>query len=358
MSDAQTLLQALSEKLMIVRLHVRYPKLQRGIKNAIVELPDGEEIAAELRNAPSWQLLPREWKDRYQAIEAAARRYLHSQSLQPRSSGRVKNALLIDLDIIPLHKAEEIFDQLQEYAAQMQAVHEGFVAVYDELLDSLRDRLGESVFTTLADSLPSRRYIQDAADIVWGILPINSGQIPNLQPIINKLNNAANELKYIPQDLHNAQVELDDIQNHLLHPSTLDTATAKFAAAESRKQLQVMAESLAETVFTEPRKVFAEGVKHLIDSIKGGKQIRNGTLDIVRRACSTLRNFDFVADDLLLAQLQQVETAIEDTSAKDLNNNEELGDQLAKVLELAYNEANNKTAAASSLSKFRRIRHD
>ncbi len=358
MSDPQNLLQALSEKLMIIRLHVSYPKLQRGIKNAVVELPDGEEIAAELRNAPSWQLLPREWKDRYQSIETAARRYLHSQSLQPRSSGRVKNVLLIDLDIIPLHKAEEIFNQLQEYATQMQAVHEGFVDVYDELLDHLRDRLGETVFETLAGSLPSRRYIQDAANITWGILPINSGQIPNLQPIINKLHNVSNGLDSIPQELQNAQAELEGIQNQLLNPSEIDTNAARFAAAESRKQLQVMAESLAETVFTEPRRVFAEGVKHLIDSIKGGKQIRNGTLDIVRRACSTLRNFDFVADDLLLAQLQQVEAAIGDTSVKELNTNEELGDQLAKVLELAYNEANNKTAAASSLSKFRRIRHD
>jgi len=106
--ESEQLLQALSEKLMIIRLHISYPKLQRGIKNAIVEIPGAGEIASELRNAPSWQLLPREWKDRYQSIDTAARRYLRSQSIQPRTSGKTKSPLLVDLDIIPLHKAEEI----------------------------------------------------------------------------------------------------------------------------------------------------------------------------------------------------------------------------------------------------------
>lgn len=352
-NDAQQLLQALSEKLMIIRLHISYPKLQRGIKDAIVEIPGAGEIASELRNAPSWQLLPREWRDQYQSVETSARKYLHSQSVQPKASGRVKSPLLVDLDIIPLHKAEEIFNTLTEYSTQMQSIHEAFVDIYDELLGNLRDQLSDEVFETIAGSLPSKRGIRDMAGITWGILPINSGQVPNLQPIIAQLEN-------LPKTpcLTDVIDDIKKIHEQLLSPTQLSTNAAKFAAEESRKQLQSMAESLAETVFNEPRRAFADGVKHLIDSINGGKQIRNGTLEIVRRACNTLRNFDFIADDVLLAQLTQVEHAIEDTTAKDLNSDEDLGKQLAAVLENAYNKACDTTAAVSSLSKFRRIRHD
>lgn len=354
-TDAQQLLQALSEKLMIIRLHISYPKLQRGIKNAIVEIPGEGEISAELRNAPSWQLLPREWREQYQAIDTSARKYLHSQSVQPKASGRVKSPILVDLDIIPLHKAEEVFNTLGEYASQMQAVHESFVEIYDELLDNLRDTLSETVFDTLAGTLPTKKSIRDMAGITWGILPINSGQVPNLQPIISKLQAAVETTAPGLDEIRN---ELQAIQDQLVTPTQLSTQAAKFAAEASRKQLQSMAESLAETVFTAPRQAFADGVKHLMESINGGKQIRNGTLDIVRRACDTLRNFDFVADDVLLAQLDQVEMAISDTTVKELNSNEELGKQLASVLENAYNKANDKIATVSSLTKFRRIRHD
>ncbi|MFA5571866.1 MAG: hypothetical protein WDA42_02060 [Candidatus Bathyarchaeia archaeon] len=356
-TDAQQLLQALSEKLMIIRLHISYPKLQRGIKDAIVEIPGAGEISAELRNAPSWQLLPREWREQYQAIDTSARKYLHSQSVQPKASGRVKSPILVDLDIIPLHKAEEIFNTLGEYATQMQTVHDAFVEIYDELLDNLRDTLSDTVFDTLAGTLPTKKSIRDMAGITWGILPINSGQVPNLQPIITQLSEIQQKLP-VGADLTEVVDNLTAIQTQLLSPTQLDTHAAKFAAEASRKQLQSMAESLAETVFTAPRQAFADGVKHLMESINGGKQIRNGTLDIVRRACDTLRNFDFVADDVLLSQLDQVEMAIADTTVKELNSNEELGKQLASVLENAYNKANDKIATVSSLTKFRRIRHD
>ncbi len=347
MNEAQQLLNDLSKKLMLVRLRISWPKLQRSIQDAVVEVPGAGEITRELRNNPQWSILPQEWKDRYQKLESKARTYLHQQSIQPNS---VRSPVLLDLDVIPVHKAAEIFDTLKQYNAELQEIHNEFVPHYLEVLARVKEVVGEEVFAKLERSLPSKCYLKHMAYLSWGVLPISTGYIPDLTPIISKLSEHT--------DTQDIVDELTTIQERLDEPVFIDSDVADVAAQETRRQLTNMAESLAESVFTEPRAAFAEGVQHLLRAIESGKQIRNGTLDIVRRACDTLRNFDFVADRELLTQLDRVSDVVESVNITELNSDSEVGNALAEVLRGAYKQATNKEAAATTLSNFRRIRLD
>ena len=350
MNEAQQLLNDLSKKLMLVRLRISWPKLQRSIQDAIVEVPGAGEIARELRNNPQWSILPTEWKDRYQKVESKARTYLRQQSIQPNS---VKSPVLLDLDVIPIHKAAEIFDTLKQYNEELQEIHNEFVPHYNNVLKQVHELIGDDAFAVLRNTLPNEWRLKQMANLSWGVLPISTGYIPDLRPIINRLNN-------IPDTEHVEDIkkELNEIQDRIDEPVFVDSEVAEIAAQETKRQLNNMAESLAEAVFNEPRAAFAEGIHHLLTAIDSGKQIRNGTLDIVRRACNTLRNFDFVADRELLTQLDKVSDIVETVNITELNRDSEVGTAIAEVLRGAYKQATNKDAAATTLSNFRRIRLD
>lgn len=235
-----------------------------------------------------------------------------------------------------------------------------FADDYGQILQGLEQRLGPEQYELVPPRLPDAHAVRSMTGLRWGILPL---QGDGAGPAgLEWLAERAGRLADLSGDAAiGAQLRAlrDDIERLRRDgaPRMLGDAATRNVLALAREHMHRMAESLAETVFREPRRAFAEGLDHLREALESGSVIRQGTLEIARRVCRQLRNFEFVADERLLASLGRMEQSLEGLSPEALEDGR-VSRRLTAAISGAVRQASDEVAAREAMRRFRSIRVD
>jgi hypothetical protein len=355
--QGEELMQELGRHVYLTVLHISWPKLAYQIGDVVVTVAqDGkeQEIAEEFRNNPQWNLMPQQWHDIFTTIEGRARRLLASTSVQFATRG---------MALLPIMRAPEIFGELRQLRADMYENRDRFVARYGDFLDQLHTQLGDSLFKLARKKLPAKADVHDKFGMVWAIMPIGGGRIlataTELEGLEASLQHAIasmlGEERMIPADLAPALALTQRMLRTARNPiEALGDDTAVELINEARRQMHQITENMIEEMAREPRQALIDAANNLLSKITDGRA-RDGSLNQCRRAFDLLHSFSFLADDELLQRIRQCELALDGVTARDVNVDPGIGNQLANTLRHVIAQASNPAALETSVRQFRRI---
>jgi len=365
--QGEELLQEIGKHVYLVVLNVSWPKLQYQISDAIVEVAgagsSGEnlEIAEKFRNKPQWTLMPRVWHTKFQKTESKARATLAKASLAFASKG---------MAILPISRAGAIFEELHALRDTLETDRDNFILEYGNILQNLQEELGPELYDKASRKIPTESQIHQKFGMRWPIFPMGGGM---------SLSVTAEQIRQVVQTLDSMQADLSRLATGT--GSAASTAYEEAAAimatlltemsnpvnrigdesamaliGEAREQMNQIASRLVDSIATEPRQQLADAIDYLLEAIRSGRAIRNGTISAVERAFELVRGFSFLADDELLARIREGEAALQHVTVQEVNASQEIGARLAGALRHVQEQAANANAALTAVRKFRGIR--
>jgi exonuclease VII large subunit len=136
----------------------------------------------------------------------------------------------------------------------------------------------------------------------------------------------------------------------------LDTDTASALVREAKETIVELGHQLVENMCKEPREQIAKTVENMLESLRGGRRVREGTIRQIKESFELMRGFDFVADQTLLNQMRECERALDSTTVQQLNASQDTGRRISRYLQDVVDQATNPEAVEEVQQQFRGIR--
>lgn len=347
--ETAALLSGLSEHVYLMTLTVRWPRLSLMLDNAKIVATDSDanivEIDETLYNAPRLALMPKDWHAKFTNIESRCRKVLEVT----RSFGSKGFRLL------PIRKAEEVYLKLRELREEMNNAAEEFSYHYRAVRQELREKLPEAVYAQIMLRLPEEETIRERFGIIWGQFPLgaqntlitlSASKLQRLKALVDRHADTDPEAVAYLQQLY-------EIAKNPL--KTAGEAHISELLQEARDQMRQITMQTIEEMIREPQEEAARAIEHLFEMIREGRTIRTGTIDQIRRAFDTIRDFGFLADDALKEKLAQCEFLLDSANITSINRSRQLGQQLAATLRETRTALSDIERAQQNVQRFRRI---
>jgi hypothetical protein len=223
------------------------------------------------------------------------------------------------IDAVPLAKAEDLFNQLDALETEFGQVADELVANWDSLCEGLKDKLSPKQWTA-AERLLSQgpQAIRQRFRIERSVIPV-SGYTGNLLP------GTTNQATLLRVEAAAKQFLAD----------TVNAMTAGL-----QEELVNATESLAQTCES------------------GTGQVRQSSLNRVKRAFEKLRDFSFLATPETLQKIAEAEKSVDAADIKDLNVDIKQSGQVASHLVTVLRKAVKDCAAGMHKPQKRYILQD
>lgn len=352
MAETQTesLLDAVTKHVFLVMLRISWPKMSYQIDNAVVEVAkEGNThlVDKNLHSAPQWRLMPEKWRKRLVSLESKARATLRNASVHFATRG---------VSVLPVTRAEEVFNQLREHRDQMNRYRDEFTEQYSLVLDDLKDKLDPTLYNAVLHKLPSEKAISDKFGVIWAIIPVGGSKFFRPEQI-HKLRNALRDAEDAGVvSAVDARKMLEKFEKDQETPSQYTDAVTGHIIKEARQQMESLTREAVERMIEEPKQVLADAVSNLLKSLnKPDRMIRSGTLDRVRRAFELVEGFEFLATGELLDSIRECRGRLEEVSPTSLNRDRDIGSQLAQSLRAVQQQAVATVDQGRLVKKMRRI---
>lgn len=360
--EGEQLLDAITRHVFLVMLHISWPKMSYQIADAIVEVKvegngDGKEkkreIDEEFRTKPQWQLMPTEWRKKLGNLEGRARSLLSAASISFAARG---------ISVLPVTRAQEVFQSLRSLRIEMRQYREEFVAEYESILEKLEHQLDDDLYKKVAHKLPDVEQVAKKFGVVWAIIPsggrsgIEPQQLQWLERAINDSVKKFDDLKVArPRAIKNGLAVLERLAESGAHQVT--DAEAAEVISEARDQMHQFTHEMLEEMAREPRRILTDAADNLLAALKDPERmIRNGTINQVSEAFKLVEGFEFLAGPQLLAAIHTCRQRLGNVDARQLNSDAEIGARIAVGLQGVRDEAADSRAATAALRQFRNIR--
>ena len=381
----EELIQRMQRHVWLVSLSISWPKLNHQIGEATVEVQTGDDdeskksIPEEFRTKPNWQLIPEAWKKRLTSFESATRKILTEPSINFSAKGSV---------LLPISKVPDVFRQLRAARAELcgdpldpdgprVGMVDEFISEWNGNLARIRQAMiehagqtaGEQLYAKAVAKLPSAEQLRDKFNVVWCIIPLDSGGGGEAGVTLEWLQRTRQDLASIRDDLPTHADEhhsLDDVIGRIesMERSAAGENTHRLSAVdadelvrEARGQMRDYIAQAVEDMAVEPRQRIAESVENLLTAIADpDRAVRNGTIGQVERAFELLEGFNFLADDDLLSRMRDCRERLQGVTPRQLNSNTEIGANLGGYLRPVAEAARNAASASQAARNFSGIR--
>lgn len=354
--EDENLLEQITRHVFLVVLNISWPKLSYQISDAVVAIKghDDEktEVAADLRTNPQWQLMPPEWRRRLANLESRARSLLAGTSIQFAARG---------MAVLPVTRAAAIFSGLRELREELHRDRDEFVVSYEQVLASLKERLGDELYKKVAVKLPSKSAIRNKFKMVWAIVPagghrgISETQLNILQRSLD-MSQRVIDSEPINIAINEALETVTELRRNS-RPTTIDDDDASDLIGEARQQMNQFTNQMLEDMAREPREMLAAAADNLLEALRDPVRIiRTGTIEQVRRAFEVVQGFSFIADDELIERMRQCQLRLDNVTPQQLNSDTEIGGRIAAGLQSVKEQASDATASADAVRNFRRVK--
>lgn len=361
--QGEALLQAINQHVFLVKLSISWPKMQYQIADAVVEVNDDSgnkvQVAKEYRNNPQWVLMPPEWHTRFTRIEGQARSCLSKASFSFGTGG---------LATIAVRRADEVFQRLRQYRDTMYAYRDEFVELYSTLLSDLQrditSKLTRDVAEKALSKLPSLDQIRGKFNMSWAIVPVGNSSInrvhlEQLQDIKGSLYQLSDEVS----DKANQRTRILDAISELGRiireasgtPQQLSDSEASEFVQEARRQMAEYAQEFVQTISRGPREQLAAALNHLLEATRQQRNIQNGSIEAVRRACQMVRDFAFMQDEELLRLVDTVDREVENATPRQFNSDSVFASQFAEAVAPAIDACSSAERALRNERQFTRL---
>jgi len=377
--DGEPLLNAITKHVLLVMLHISWPKLTYQIADAIVEVTVGQdgksskekkkEIEAEFRSQPQWQLMPMEWRKKLVNLEGRARSLLAHASIQFATRG---------IAVLPMSRAQEVFSGLRALRTEMEQNRDEFVTAYESILEELASRLGAELFKKVQGKLPEAETVAGKFGIVWAIVPAGGRSAitdVELEILDNGLSAGMGLWQQADlmttdgiggghasppgrQALQRAQQTLQQLRERARgNTEQVTDSEAGELIAEAQAQMHQFTREMLENMAREPREILTAAADNLLGALQSPQRIiRNGTISQVREAFEMVEGFEFLAGPELLNAIRQCRERLYAATPQQLNGDAEIGAQLAAGLSAVREAAADSQLAANAVRRFRGIR--
>jgi hypothetical protein len=269
-----------------------------------VEVQCGGNKVGKRISAPQWELMPKKWKETFQAVESKARSILDFYSIRSPIRGS---------RFVPLRKAEELFEKLANIRAELDAAADKFCTPeeYEAMIKDLDTDLAGSAWVAQRH-LPLLKDLRGKFGMDWFVIPI-------------------------------------------AEPGSAMTDNSSLYVKEAQATLNKVVMESVEAMVKEPRQNLADAVARLKEQVsKDSRRIRSDTINSVRSAFQEYQNWAFMADDQTLTALQELEGKLEGVKPKEINSNQSVADGLNVGLTALQNQLKDEDAILHGFNKFRR----
>ena len=290
--------------------------------------------------------MPVSWTKRFTTTENAARRLLavNTHLFCARS-----------LTFLPISRAQIVLDGLNGYQTIFTNSADEFCADYQQILDRLKEEVGESQFMLLQTRLPPQNRIRSLFRFTWAELPLATGhlslqkrerilhllnEICNIAHSNNRISSCAAEIKTI---VETAAFRGGD---QVIHEET------RALLQQARSYMQSQAERVVAEMSEEPRRVLVEIADKMLTSLTEGRVLR--TVERIQHAFEMVKAFSFVNDNELIERINQVGDLLETYTLTEINTGL-VGNRLADGLREVRDFAVDETRASAAVKNFRRI---
>jgi hypothetical protein len=359
----QNVLAEITKHIYLVCLTIGWPKLSYKIGDAIVEITkeDGGEkkkveIDEEFRNDPAWQLMPDDWKIIFTKLEGKGRKTLSSSSTSFATKG---------ISLLPISRAEGVFQVLDDFRREWEMQRDLFAAKYAEILMDIERKLkakDTALWNKVRTKLPDAVDIKSKFTFRWSIIPMGGDGRVGLQATREQLEQVKDTLQLGEPHIDMVAYEqAADTLNNLIDQTYetvhhLDTDTASALVREAKETIVELGHQLVENMCKEPREQIAKTVENMLESLRGGRRVREGTIRQIKESFELMRGFDFVADQTLLNQMRECERALDSTTVQQLNASQDTGRRISRYLQDVVDQATNPEAVEEVQQQFRGIR--
>jgi len=349
------LLASLNRHILLVMLHISWPKLSYQIADAVVEIRgDGNittEVDVEYRTNPQWQLMPEEWRKRFSAIEGRARAILSSVSVKFAAKG---------ITALPTSRAATVFTSLRELRDELERDRDEFISDYSNVLSNLKDKLGDDLYDKAAEKLPSEQDVRKKFGMVWAIVPAGGSGVSLSNA---KLDTVADALRTARADAATTADELVlDEAMHIIGSArdnpmaSVDEEEAEELINEARQQMNQLTQQMLQDMAREPRQMLTDAADNLLEALNNPERaIRTGTISQVQRAFEMVEGFSFLADSELLSRIRDCNNRLNSVTPQEINSDSEIGARLAEGLRSVREQASDAVASAKAVRSFRNI---
>lgn len=294
---------------------------QRQIRGARVQLGD-KTLTKEQATRPTSRLMPKKWRDRFQAIETSKSQLIRLHTLPGMARGTA------------CVRSNKVHDLVQQLCVLRQRVHDARDMLIDawdtEIIQWNADRW-DADWPRIQKHLPSKDALPFLIDLTWS------------------------QFRVSPQ--------FDDVTETGGSPVIDEMLTMTREMTASRVT------EFVNTIFTEPRERLKSAVEKVLENIRAGQRITNTTFNQMRDAARFLREITGIPglhDADLLARLEAVEARIEASPRRfgsdgrpleslDIEGNAAAGQQLVNALDAVIERADNTAVARGQVIRFGRL---
>jgi hypothetical protein len=256
------LLSAINQTCYVVRVKVHCFLGERKLPDADITV-EGVPVDKAQVSLPTSRLVPKSWHDRLVPFKSQVTRLI----------GRLTTTVDDGIYCVPLTKAGELFNGLEEIQTEYQRVARQLAGDWANILERARQQWPAATWSKLSRRLPTPEELPHRYRIVRIVLPLGgSGGI--------------------------------SMGNRL--PAGLDAATAAAVERESRELL----EGAVQNMLREPIEEFNAAVDHILHLRQEEKICRQGTVDAIRNAIAKLQSFRHMVPDDVFARLNQIAPAM------------------------------------------------
>jgi hypothetical protein len=359
MREASTgeILAKLQEHVILVAMHIGWPKMSPHIADSSVVLTDGaslKQVNEKFRSSPRWNLIPDEWKSRLGSLESRARKCLSNYARQFTSKG---------LNLLPISRAEEVFRQLKVMQEEFLHIAEQFTENYTDILQDVRRELeseiGHEAVVKAMKALPDPDKIKDCFRFQWYSLPLSSSvseeKIRLLQFQLEELIRDYQTPSEIVPELQKIRATVAELSR--IAASDMDASQTSELMQEARAALRDQIGHVVDDLIEGPRRQVAAEMATLIQKLQDDKQIQPGSFTALRDAIQHLRDFEFLETPQLEQALLAVDRKISEHAAKQLNESRDLSLQLANALTTQVGKIVDPQDMRQASQRFRRHVH-
>jgi len=337
-------LDTIKQNVVVVDLTIRWPRLRRHMRDAVVNVSAGNEtvpVRDDFCTDPQWHLMPERWSKTFRTDEYLARKVLHRHAISHSK-----------LSLLPATRADDVFRQLEEIRHDFLAHRDSFVAAYPDILHNIRQRLQRIsiiVADELIEKLPSADAIANKFDFATMVVPING-------------NNLGPEHRAVLRDAYRALAAAGDNDRAERLRLVLDDIDAgpltqnPHLAEALRERVARFADTLVEQIIAEPRQRLHEATANLLESLRRRRVVKQGTLRQVAEAVELLRGFSFVQDEDIMRQVSRLDQMLSNADIAALNAEDRAAaNALAQAVEPVVNIANDAATTHAVRRRLRRI---
>lgn len=244
-----------------------YKISEADIKIGKVEL-DKEKITD-----PRWKLMPKYWHDRFTKIEHKIRSTVDKLSLPFPIRG---------IDIVPRSYALKMFQDIDKICkTEFYPAADEFAAAWPGIVNDLKLSMAPDIFNLVRHHLPDNAStIRQRFHVVKHVIPM-TGDMTGFGKVTDE---EANEF-----------------------------------AVEINKYTQQFISDTTDLIVKNLHDELNNAVDNLVARIDEKGIVKEGTVDMVRRAFDKLKAFDFAASPDILKKMNNIERTINETSVSELN---------------------------------------